>query len=143
MQLMLIIGIVFAIGAVLFALQNNVPVVVTLAVWQFEGSLAMVLLLALGLGVLIAGLLSSPTVIRGQWTAARLRRQVVDLERQVTEHQARSNEYSVELARLAPANPLPEPEPEKPYIGFREMLAGENDAGRLAAAQPADHEKAR
>jgi uncharacterized integral membrane protein len=145
MQLMLIIGIVFAIGAVLFALQNNVPVVVTLAVWQFEGSLAMVLLLALGLGVLIAGLLSSPTVIRGQWAAARLRRQVADLERQVTEHQTRNNEFSVELARLAPLDRMPEPtsEAEKPYIGFREMLAGENDASLLAAVKPADREKAR
>ena len=66
MQLMLIFGITFAIAAVAFALQNNISVVVTMAVWQFEGSLALVLLLALGLGVLIAGLLSSPTVIRGQ-----------------------------------------------------------------------------
>ena len=32
MQLMLIVGIVFAIGAVLFALQNNVPVMVDNAI---------------------------------------------------------------------------------------------------------------
>jgi uncharacterized integral membrane protein len=40
MQLTLIVGIIVAIGAVLFALQNNTPVVVALAVWRFEGSLA-------------------------------------------------------------------------------------------------------
>ena len=85
MQLMLILGIVFAIGAVWFALQNTVSAAVTLALWQFEGALALVLLVALGLGVLIVGLLSSPAVIRGQWTSARLRRQVIDLERQVAE----------------------------------------------------------
>ena len=56
MQLMLIAGIVFAIGAVVFALQNNSAVVVTLALWNFEGSLAVVLLAAVGLGVLITGL---------------------------------------------------------------------------------------
>ena len=37
MQLMLILGIVFAIGAVWFALQNTVSAAVTLALWQFEG----------------------------------------------------------------------------------------------------------
>ena len=60
MQLMLILGIVFAIGAVVFALQNNVAIIVTFAVWQFEGSQALVLLLTLGAGALIAGLVSSP-----------------------------------------------------------------------------------
>ena len=74
MQLMLIVGIVFAIGAVLFALQNNVPVTVTFALWRFDSTLAVVLLLALGLGALIAALVSTPTVIRGQWGGARLRR---------------------------------------------------------------------
>ncbi|PIY97724.1 MAG: DUF1049 domain-containing protein, partial [Hydrogenophilales bacterium CG_4_10_14_0_8_um_filter_62_70] len=64
MQIMLIFGIIFAIGSVTFALQNNIPVTVTFAVWRFDSSLAMVLLLALGLGAIIAALLSSPTVIR-------------------------------------------------------------------------------
>lgn len=64
MQLMPIAGIVFAIGAVHIAFQDNAPVVVTLAVWQFERSLAIALPIALGLGVLIAGLVSSPTLIR-------------------------------------------------------------------------------
>ena len=80
MQLMLIAGIVFAIGAVLFALQNNVPVTVTFALWRFDSTLAVVLLLALGLGSLIAALVSTPSVIRGQWGGARLRRQVTGLE---------------------------------------------------------------
>ena len=53
MQLTLILGIVFAIGAVLFALQNNVPVTVTFALWRFDSTLAVVLLIALGLGALI------------------------------------------------------------------------------------------
>ena len=46
MQLILISGITIAIGAVVFALQNNAPVVVTLALWTVEGSLALVLLVA-------------------------------------------------------------------------------------------------
>jgi len=124
MQLMLILGIVFAIGAVWFALQNTVSVAVTLALWQFEGSLALVLLVALGLGVLIMGLLSSPAVIRGQWTSARLRRQVIDLERQVAEQRTRNHDLGVELARLTHVSEAAEPT-EKPYVGLRTLLAGE------------------
>lgn len=128
MQLTLIFGIIAAIGAVLFALQNDAPVAVTLAVWRFEGSLAFVLLVALGLGALIAGLFSSPTVIRGQWTAARLRRQIADLEKELAEHKRREN--ASEPTQRAPA-PGTE-EPEKPYVGLRELLAG-GESGKSAA----------
>ena len=44
MQLALIFGIVIAAGAVIFALQNNIPVTVTLGLWSFDGSLALLLL---------------------------------------------------------------------------------------------------
>lgn len=126
MQLMLIVGIVFAIGAVMFALQNNVPVLVTLAIWQFNGSLALVLLVAIGLGALIAGLVSSPTLIRSQWTGSRLRRQVVNLEQKLTEQQAHNTELSAELERLSLIHKETEPEIEKPYVGLRTLLAGED-----------------
>lgn len=85
MQLGLILGIIFAIGAALFALQNNTPTTVTVAMWTFEGSLALVLLAAMGLGALIAGLVSSPAMIRRQWNVARLGRQVNALEHQLAE----------------------------------------------------------
>ena len=127
MQLMLIIGIVFAIGAVIFALQNNSSVIVTIALWNFEGSLAVVLLLALGLGVLITGLLSTPAVLRGQWSARRLRRQVVDLQREIVEQQTRNQALSAEMARLTPGVGTIEAVPEKPYVGLRTLLAGETE----------------
>jgi len=60
MQVLLILGIVFAIGAVTFALQNSIPVTVVFAFWHYDSSLAVVLLVALGLGALIAGLVSTP-----------------------------------------------------------------------------------
>lgn len=121
MQITLIVGIVVAIGAVLFALQNNTAVVVTLAIWRFEGSLALVLLLALGLGALIAGLLSSPAVIRGRWAAARLGRQVADLERKLTEQQQHHDQLAAELAKTLPPQAIAT---EKPYVGLRTLLAG-------------------
>lgn len=137
MQLILIIGIIIAIGAVIFALQNNTPVVVTLALWSFEGSLALVLLVSLGLGVLIAGMLSSPAMIRGQWTMGRLRNRVADLERQLAEQQQRT----VELARQAPPAASTVPVVEKPYVGLRALFAGAG-AGKVSppSEPPRDEE---
>lgn len=124
MQLMLIFGIAFAIAAVAFALQNNTPVTVTLALWQFHGSLALVLIVALGLGALIMAFLSSPAAIRGQWAASRLRRQVADLERQVSETHTRNHELVAELARLSPA-PVADESDAKPYVGLRSIVTGD------------------
>lgn len=123
MQLILILGIVVAIVAVVFALQNNLPVAVVIALWRFEGSLALVLLVSLGVGALIAGLLSSPAVIRGQWTTGRLRKQVADLERQLAAQQ-RSRELEAEVARLSPASAGAAPVAEKPYVGLKTLIAG-------------------
>lgn len=124
MQLILILGIVVAIAAVMFALQNNLPVVVTVAFWSVEGSLALVLLASLGLGALIAGLLSSPPVIRGQWAMGRLRKQVADLERQLAAQQQRNRELEADVARLSPASPNAMPVAEKPYVGLKTLIAG-------------------
>ncbi|MCK9381435.1 MAG: lipopolysaccharide assembly protein LapA domain-containing protein [Sulfuritalea sp.] len=124
MQLILILGIIVAIVAVIFALQNNLPVVVAVAFWRFEGSLALVLLVSLGLGALIAGLLSSPAVIRGQWALGRLHKQVTDLERQLGAQQQRNRELEAELARLSPAPADATPVAEKPYVGLKTLLTG-------------------
>lgn len=122
MQFMLIFGILFSIGSVTFALQNNVPVTVTFAIWRFESSLAMVLLLALGLGAAIAALLSSPTVIRGQWTASRLRRQLAGLEENKAVLERRINQLENELARTSPSS-APKQEEAKP-VGLKTLLTG-------------------
>jgi uncharacterized integral membrane protein len=121
MQLLLIFGIAFAVAAVAFALQNNVPVTVSLLFWSFDSSLAMVLLLAIGVGAIIAGLVSSPTVIRGQWAAARLRRQVAALEGDKTDLAQRIRALEAELKRLAPLAEVA-PEQPRPYVGLKTLL---------------------
>ncbi|BAO29261.1 LapA family protein [Sulfuritalea hydrogenivorans] len=140
MQLMLIFGIVVAIGAVVFALQNLAPVTVTLAIWTFEGSLALVLLCALGLGALIAGLLSSPAVIRGQWTIGRQRSRIAELERQLAAQEQVRRNLEAELAQRSALDVTPAPIPEKPYVGLRALLSAA-DAGRNPAAVPRDEDK--
>ncbi len=124
MQLILILGIIVAVGAVMFALQNNLPVVVSIALWQFEGSLALVLLLSLGLGALIAVLLSSPSAITRRWALGRLRNQVADLERQLAAQRQRTRELEAEVARLSPAQANTTPAAERPYVGLKTLIAG-------------------
>jgi lipopolysaccharide assembly protein A len=128
MQLLLIFGIGFAIAAVAFALQNNVPVTVSLLFWSFDGSLALVLLLAIGLGAIIAGLVSSPAVIRGQWMTARLRREVAALEGDKADLAQRVRALEAELKR---ADPLAEvtPEQPKPYVGLKTLLTSGGKPG--------------
>ena len=136
MQLGLIIGILFAIMAALFAMQNIVPVVVSLGFWSFEGSLALVLLMTLGLGALIAGLLSSPAMIRRQWNTSKLARQMADLERKLADEARRNEELTAEVARLrkpvapeaAPTAAPTEAAPEKNYVGLRSLMASEQEA---------------
>jgi putative membrane protein len=123
MQLLLILGIVFAIGAVTFALQNNAPVTVAFAFWHYDSSLAVVLLVALGLGALIAGLVSTPSVIKGQWAGARLRRQVAILEDDKASLERRVRELESALAKYTPG-PVPAAEETAPYVGLKALMFG-------------------
>ncbi len=129
MQLLLILGIVFAIGAVTFALQNDVAVTVVLGFWRYDSSLAVVLLLAICLGVLIAGLVSTPSVLKGQWDRARLRRQVASLENDRTSLEGRVRELESHGARgsQAPA-PAPAAQGAAPYVGLKSLMMTHDDA---------------
>jgi uncharacterized integral membrane protein len=121
MQLFLIVGIVFAIGAVMFALQNNAAVTVVFAFWRFDSTLAVVLLVALALGVLISALVSTPSVIKWQWAGTRLRRQVASLEDDKASLERRVRELESELAPGTRA-PVPAAEGAAPYVGLRSLM---------------------
>jgi putative membrane protein len=125
MQVLLILGIAFAIGAVTFALQNSIPVTVAFAFWHYDASLAVVLLVALGLGALIAGLVSTPSVIKGQWLGAQLRRQVASLEDERATLERRIRELEVGTACKTPAPA--QAEEAKPYVGLKSIILGYED----------------
>ncbi|MBK7015685.1 MAG: LapA family protein [Sulfuritalea sp.] len=121
MQLLTIFAILFTIGGVMFALQNNVPVMVSFALWQFEGSLALVLLISLALGALIAALVSTPATLRMQWQIsrqktliARLEQGSKDLERQLFELAQKSSPDQL-ISLNAP--------PER-YVGLKQLITG-------------------
>ena len=121
MQLLLILGIALAIAAVAFALQNNSTVTVTLGLWSFDSSLAMVLLLATGVGAVIAVLLSWPSMLKSMWTNSRLRRHISRLEAEKDTLERRVGQLEAELSRVSP-EPIPEEPPR--YLGLKSILIG-------------------
>jgi uncharacterized integral membrane protein len=127
MQLLLILGIIFAIGAVTFAVQNNASVTVVLASWRYDSSLAVVLLVALGLGALIAGLVSTPSMIKAQWAVARLRREVAGLEAVKTSLERRVSELESAMPQKTQA-PVPVAEEAVPYVGLKALIMARDEA---------------
>ena len=122
MHLLLVLGIIVAIAAVAFALQNNTTVTVAFGAWSFDSSLAMVLLLALGIGALIAISLSWPTFIKNLWASTQLRRQVNKLQDDNAVLEQRIGQLEEELRRVSP-EPVP-PEPPR-YLGLKSILLGD------------------
>jgi len=80
MQVFLLVALAVALAAVMFALQNIVPVTVTFLTWTYEGSLALMLLVALVVGALVSFLASVPALVKGRLTASSLKKRVAALE---------------------------------------------------------------
>lgn len=130
MQLAVIAAIFTAIVGVVFAMQNNVPVSVEFMLWRFDGSLAMVLLLALACGAIVVALLSTPATLKWQWQRHRQKRRIKDLE--ITCEAQRSR--ILELESHLPAEPIPE---ARPYFGLKQLLTGQDETTPVAEEPPA------
>ncbi len=85
MSLLLILALIIAALAVIFALQNAMPIAVSFFTWRYEGSLALVLLLTLGMGVIISLLISLPAVIRKKLIISSQKKVINDLEKSLKE----------------------------------------------------------
>ena len=119
MLIFVILALLILMFAVIFALQNTVNVTVVFLFWQLHGSLALVLLVALGAGMLISFLAYLPSLLRGQWSMRKLRKQTTELESNLAEHKQRLEEAHLKLQSLStPAQPseasLPSPDQPKP-----------------------------
>jgi uncharacterized integral membrane protein len=74
MIIFLALGLLLGGLTVIFALQNVTPITVTFLAWQIEGSLAVVLILAVLSGMLISSLFSLPGLIKKSFQISRLRK---------------------------------------------------------------------
>jgi len=105
MQIFLFGALAVSLVAVLFALQNNVPVMVSFFWWTFNGSLALVLFLAVVAGALASSLASLPALVKGRLARSQHRKQVASLEASLAESQRKLREAE---ARVSPkAKPEP------------------------------------
>lgn len=105
MPFFLLIAIIIAILAVAFALVNATPVTVSLVFTEFNSSLALVLLVTLGIGILIGFLGLLPGIIRNRWQIAKYKREIHRLEA--------DTQKSREIARPDPettGKPAPPPD---------------------------------
>jgi len=63
MQFSMLVALFIAIAAVIFAIQNLITVHVSFIAWQFDGPLALVLLIVFAAGFLASALISAPAIV--------------------------------------------------------------------------------
>lgn len=101
MQLfLLIVALIVAILAVIFAVQNAASITVSFLVWQFGASLALVLLLAVVVGVVLVVLVTAPGNIRTSWNLSRLKKRVSELETEVQAERTRAATLEASLQEV-------------------------------------------
>jgi uncharacterized integral membrane protein len=100
MLFFLIVGLMLGAVTVIFALQNITTITVTFLLWQLEGSLALILALAVTAGVLISILLSVPEIIRTSMRHAALKKVNKKLEQDLAEQTRLASEANTRLAQI-------------------------------------------
>lgn len=96
MRISLILSLVISLLAVAFALVNNEPVTVNLGVTTFEGSLALILLITLGLGALVGILASLPGRFKAQKRARSLERSLAEYQKESSRSRSEESPASTE-----------------------------------------------
>ncbi len=87
MQILLIFSFIIAFVAIIFAIQNTAITPIRFLVWQSEGSLALILFIALVAGALISYLATTPTQIKQRMTISNQRKRITKVEGQLTSTQ--------------------------------------------------------
>lgn len=116
MPVILALALSFAIMAIIVALQNAAVVEVRFLVWNAEASLALVVLISFGLGILAAMLLALPGFIRRIREEKIRHRQRVDLEEQVARL---TDSVRASAVRQAPGQ-SPQTPPPQPIVSESE-----------------------
>ncbi len=110
MVLTLIIAFALAIVAAIFALQNPVMVVANFFGYKVESSLALFVLIGLGVGLLIGILVMTPGRIKSGLANSRHLRKIADLESAIQQVKPVLPVASVPPSEQNTAAPAPTPE---------------------------------
>lgn len=93
----LVVVLIFAILAVIFALQNSVLVTAVFFSWEFEGSLALMLLIALAVGVIIGLLVLLPGIMQRNRNLRTQRKKITGFEKTNTELESQIQQLKKQL----------------------------------------------
>ena len=104
MQIFLIISLMIAVLATIFAVQNAAPTTVRFLVWEFEQSLALILLIALIAGAMISFFASLPALIKGKLTAKNLSKKLTKSETEIEKVKAQSSTEAEKLQKPGAAD---------------------------------------
>ncbi|MGB6337922.1 MAG: LapA family protein [Thermoanaerobaculia bacterium] len=77
-------AIALAAVVAIFALQNSSVIMVSFMAWHWEASLALVLILVLGAGILVGYLAGLPSAWKNKAELRQHRREIADLEKEAT-----------------------------------------------------------
>lgn len=80
MPFVLIVAIVLAAATALFAVQNSDVITVSFLGWQWDASLALILILTLGVGILVGYLSGLPSSLRKSRQLRQVKRDLGELE---------------------------------------------------------------
>ncbi len=75
MIISLILGFLLGVAALLFALQNTAVVSLTFLGWQFESSLALLILIAFAVGIIVSLLVSIPSAVKDGFRLMSLKKE--------------------------------------------------------------------
>ena len=86
----LILALVFAVVAVIFALGNTEPVTISFLTWSLQDQpLALVLLIAVALGILIGVLLMTPSVVKQKLALSGEKKKLKGTAKELDEHKTK------------------------------------------------------
>jgi uncharacterized integral membrane protein len=88
MRVFIAVALILALLVTVFAVQNNQPTPISFLFWSIEGSLALVLMITLVLGIVIGVLLMVPGSVRNRLQVGDLQRSVHSLEQEVASQAA-------------------------------------------------------
>jgi uncharacterized integral membrane protein len=110
MQIFLLVSLLIAAVAVVFALQNTEMITVHFFFWNFQGSLALILLTALATGAVASSFASLPSLFKANWTIGSQKKTIEDLEGRVAELTSKLEPAKSET-KTPPELKAPEPDP--------------------------------
>jgi uncharacterized integral membrane protein len=79
----ILLVLLIAIAAVIFGMQNNVPMTIYFLAWHFQGSVALVLIISILVGVVLGMLLVEPVFNARGRVIRELREELKNLEKEI------------------------------------------------------------